>query len=253
MTNTSSGTTSTLTGAWTRLDAVCRRLWEENSTCAVETQAILEEFRGEVARMDAHFAVVDDQRRHEAQEHEERLASMRRHYEMETAGLKKRLELLEKNLDEKEMRIEELLKTLARKEEENLEFHSQVLRMSAASDEVKSKKMDDLYQELIKKEASLDNSWQQRHKTLEMEHKQTQEILAAKQAELTAWDQRRLSEEESLLKRQTDLEIHSQHLVQEYRKKQQEIEDLKMSLQKSVTDLVHQYQARIKGGALPPR
>lgn len=252
MTNITNGPMSTLTDAWTRLEDVCRKLWEENSTSAVETQALLEEFKGEVARMDAHFSVVDEQRRHETQEHEERLASMRRNYEMESTGLKKRLELMEKSLNEKDLRIEELLKTLARKEEENLEFHSQVLRMSAASDEVKSKKMDDFYQELLKKEAALDGSWQQRRKTLEKEHQQVLEVLAAKQAELAAWDQRRLTEEEALLKRQTDLEIHSQHLVQEYRKKQQEIEDLKVSLQKSVADLVHQYQSRVKGGS-PPR
>lgn len=238
-----------LADAWTRLEEVCRRLWEENSPVAVETQAIVEEFKGEVSRIDAQFSLADEHRRHEATEHEEAMALLRRQYEMELAGAKKRVELMEKTLHEKDLRVEDLLKALSRKEDENLEFHSQVLRMSAASDEVKAKKMDEFYQELLKKEAAMDASWQQRHKALENDHHQTKEVLASKQAELDAWSIRRQNEEESLLKRQTDLEIRSQHLIQEYRKKQQEIEDLKASLQKSISDLVRQYQTRLKGDA----
>lgn len=247
MTNMTRKPVTLLTDAWSRLDEVSRRLWEENSPAAVETQAIVEEFKGEVTRMDAQFALADEHSRHEAVEHEEALALMRRQYEMELAGAKKRLDLMEKSLNEKDLRVEELMKVLARKEEENLEFHSQVLRMSAAGDEVKSKKMDDFYQELLKKEAAMDASWQQRHQALEKDHQQAKEVLASKQAEFDSWDMRRQTEEDAFLKKQTDLEIRSQHLVQEYRIKQQEIEDLKASLQKSVTDLVRQYQARLKG------
>lgn len=249
MTNMTRKPMTALADAWSRLEEVCRRLWEENSPVAVETQAIVEEFQGEVSRMDAQFTLADEHRRHEAAAHEEALALLRRQYELELASVKKRLELMEKNLHEKDMHAEDLLKVLARKEEENLEFHSQVLRMSAAGDEVKSKQMDEFYQELLKKEAAMDASWQQRHQALEKDHQQAKELLSSKQGELDAWSIRRQNEEESLIKRQTDLEIRSQHLVQEYRKKQQEIEDLKASLQKSITDLVHQYQARLKGDA----
>ncbi|MEK7383204.1 MAG: hypothetical protein AAB262_07945 [Elusimicrobiota bacterium] len=251
MTSTPRKSLTLLPNAWLRLQEVSRQLWEANSPAAVETQAILEEFKGEVSRIDAQFSLADEHQRHEAAEHEEEIACMRRQFEMELANLKKRLELMEKNLHEKDLYIEEQLKVLARNEDENLAFHSQVLRMSAAGDEVKSKKMDEFYQELLKKEALMEDSWQQRQKALEKDHQQTEEVLASKQAELDAWDKRRHTEEESLLKKQTDLEIRSQHLVQEYRKKQQEIEDLKASLQKSVTDLVRQYQARLKGDAAP--
>jgi hypothetical protein len=253
MTNATRKPMTVLADAWSRLEEVCRRLWEENSPIAVEMQAIVEEFKGEVARMDAQFSLADEHRRHEATEHEEALASLRRQYEMELAGAKKRLELMEKSLHEKDLHIEDSLKVISRKEEENLEFHSQILRMSAAGDEVKSKKMDEFYQELLKKEAAMDASWQQRHQALEKDHQQTKEVLASKQAELDAWNVRRQNEEEALLKKQTDHDIRSQHLVQEYRKKQQEIEDLKASLQKNITDLVHQYQARLKGGDAPSR
>lgn len=236
-----------LNEAWARLEAVCRRLWEENSTSAVEVQAVVEEFKGEVHRLDAHLNSLDELREHDRREREEDLAGMRRQYELELAGLKKRLELHEQAMREKDAHAADLLKTLAHKEEENLEFHSQVLRMSATSDETKSKKMEEFYQELLKKEAALATSWQQRHLTLEKEHQHLESILAARQAELDAWENRRLSEEDALKKRATDLEIKTQQLAQEYRKKQQEIEDLKAGLQTSITDLVRQYQARLRG------
>ncbi|MDE2489931.1 MAG: hypothetical protein KGM24_03740 [Elusimicrobia bacterium] len=243
---------SALVEAWQRLEAVCRRLWEENSPSAVEAQAIFEEFKGEVARADAQSANSAELRAHDLREHEQDLAELRRQYEMELAGLKRRLELHEQTLREKDARVDDLLKTVASKEEQNLEFHAQVLKMSAASDETKAKKMEQFYQDLMKKEESLGDVWQQRHKALEEEHEHLRKILAAKQAELDAWEQRRVTEEESLKKRQTEHELKSQQLASEYRKKQQEIEDLKASLQRSVTELVRQYQARLRGGADAP-
>ena len=238
---------SHLPSAWERLEVVCRRLWDENSPTAVETQAIVEEFKGEVLRVDTHLANLDEVRSNDLRGHEEALAAMRRQYEMELASVKKRLELQEASMRDKDAQMEELLKTLARKEEENLNFHSQVLRMSATSDETKTKKMEEFYQELMKKEAALSDSWQQRQQTLEKEHGHQVKILVARQSELDAWETRRMSEEESLKKRTTDVEIKTQALAQEYRKKQQEIEDLKANLQKSITDIVRQYQARLHG------
>ena len=152
---------------------------------------------------------------------------------------------------EKDARVEALMKTLARKEAENLEAQSHALQMSASSDEAKAKKMEEFYQEMIKKEATQTDSWQQRHVTLEAENDHRQKILAARQSELDAWEQRRINEEESIKKRTTDIELKAQELAQEYRKKQQEIEDLKGSLQRSVTELVRQYQTRLRGSDLP--
>ncbi len=238
---------SALQEAWQRLEVVCRKLWDENSTSAVEAQAVVEEFKGEVHRVDAYFANIDEQREHERREHDEDVSALRSQYEVELTGFKKRLDAQETVLREKESRIEELLKSIARKEEENLEFHSQILRMTAASDESKAKKMEEFYQELLKKEASLQGVWDQRHKALEEEHASVQRMLAAKQAELDAWERRRLADEDTLKKQTTDMEIKSQALAQEYRKKQQEIEDLKTGLQRSITDLVRQYQSRLRG------
>jgi chromosome segregation ATPase len=243
---------SNLTGAWERLESVCAKLWDENSSSAVEVQAVVEEFKGEVHRVDAHLANTEEMRALDLREHEDDLAAMRRHYEIELAGLKKRLELQDNALREKDMRVEELLKTLARKEEENLNFHSQVLRMSASSDEIKTKKMEEFYQELMKTEATQADSWQKRHLTLEQENEHRQKILAVRQTELDAWENRRMGEEEALKKRATDVELKSQQLVQEYRKKQQEIEDMKAELKRNITDLVRQYQSRLRGADPEP-
>ena len=245
-----------LIDAWERLEAVNRKLWDENSSNAVETQAVVEEFKGEVHRIETYLANVEEARAHALREREEDQAAMRRQYEMELASVKKRLELQEASLRDKDARAEDLMRTIARKEEENLNFHSQVLRMSVTSDETKTKKMEEFYQELMKKEAKLAESWQQRHVTLEQEHEHLQKILTTRQSELDAWEQRRVNEEEKLQKRGTDLDIKSQQLAQEYRKKQQEIEDLKASLQRNITELVRQYQARLRGSdslpSVPP-
>ena len=237
-----------LTEAWKRLEAVCRRLWDENSPSAIEAQAIVEEFGALVSRIDAQVANLDERRDHERQKNEENIAALRRQFEIELAGLKKQLELQESALRAKNAHCEELLKTLARKEEENLEFHSQVLRMSVTNDESKNKKMEEFYQDLLEKEAAGAESWQQRHRVLELEHEHRQKIADARQAELDAWEERRRKEEEAFNKRVADVEHKSQQLAQEYRKKQQEIEDLKASLQNSVSALVRQYQERLRAG-----
>jgi len=249
--NTNRKPLATLTSTWERLEALCRRLWDDNSPAAVEAQAVYEEFKGEVHRVETLVANFDELREHDRSEHEEDLAAMRRQYEMEIAGLRKRLELLEKSVAERDARIDGLLLSLAKKEEEALEFHAQVLRMSASSDETKSKKMEEFYEELVKKESAMGDAWEQRRKTLETEHAHLRQIVAAKQTELDAWEQRRVAEEIELKRRATDLELKSQQLAQEYRKKQQDIEDLKKGLQASITDLVHQYQSRLRGEAPP--
>jgi|GEM_PF-1966271 len=237
---------------WKRLEDVCDRLWEENSPTAVAAQAALEEFKGAVHRADAFLSNAVELRAQDLRRHEENLASLRRQYEMEMAGLRKRIEGLEGALREKDASIDGLLKTIAAKEAQNIDFHSQLLRVTAAGDESKAKKMDEFYQDLMRRESSLEDSWQQRHKALDQEHSHFQNILAAKQAQLDAWEERRIAEEEALKKRATDLEIKAQHLFQEYRKKQQEIEELKSGLQNSISELVRQYQGRVKPEAARP-
>src|SRR5437764_893569 len=98
---------SSLSAAWVRLESVCRTLWDENSSSAVEVQAVVEEFKGEVHRVDAVLANHAEMKELELREHEEDLSAMRRHYEIELTGLKKRLELQETAIAAKDTRIEE--------------------------------------------------------------------------------------------------------------------------------------------------
>lgn len=241
-----------LNEAWQRLETVCAKLWDSNSPCAVEAQAVVEEFKGEVHRLDACLANTEERRALDLREHDDDLAALRGQYEIELASLKKRMELMEHALREKEAHAESLLKTLAQKEEENLDFHAQVLRMSASSDETKTKKMEEFYQELMKTETAQADSWQQRHVALEQENDHRQKLIAARQGELDAWEKRVLEQESSVKKRTTEVDLRAQQLAQEYRKKQQEIDDLKASLQRSITDLVRQYQSRLRGADPEP-
>jgi chromosome segregation ATPase len=245
-------TATTLHDAWSRLEKVCQRLWDDNSPCAVEVQAVVEEFKGEMNRVAAYTSSTEALRRELGREREDAMAALRRQYEIETASLKKRLELVENAGRTKDARADELLETLAKKEAENLEFHAQVLKMSADTDKDRAKKMESFYTDLTRKETEREEVWAKREKSLDEEHHKLQQILQAKQAELDAWEQRRIAEEDEIKRRATDVELKSQQLAQEYRKKQQEIEDLKTGLQRSITELVRQYQARVRGGDAPP-
>ena len=205
-----------LSQAWRRLETVCRRLWEENSPAAVETQAILDEFKEDVEQTNALLAVVEERKQLEDRENEERLSTLRRRHEMESNSGKEIREMLENSLRGKDSRIDELAALLARKEKENLELRAQVLNLTAGHDESRNKA---LAEELEKPRKAL-------------------EAMTLKQAELDAREARLQQEENSLLKRGEELDRRSQNLVQEYRKKRREIEDLKDSLQKSLEDLV---------------
>src|SRR5256885_8620191 len=47
-----------LNEVWHRLDLVCRRLWDEDSPSAVGLQALTEEFKGEVHRVEQLLAAT---------------------------------------------------------------------------------------------------------------------------------------------------------------------------------------------------
>jgi chromosome segregation ATPase len=241
-----------LTAIWKRLESVCQRLWDENSSGAVQMQAVLEEFKGEVHRVEAHLDGIGEAQAHAAKSDEETQAAVRRQYEMELANFKKRLELQESALRDKDARTEDLIKTIARKEEEALDFRSQILRASVIDDEAKAGKMEVFYQKLMKAEAALTESWQKRHATLEHEHQELQRILVAWQSEMDVWERRCVGDKESLQNRNTELEIKTQRLAQQYREKRQEIEDLKAGLERNIAELVSRYQSRLRGSnALP--
>lgn len=237
-----------LQAAWKRLETLCTDLWADNSPRAVAAQALLEEYRSEIVRHDAQMMQAADHAAMTEREFSESQAAMRTHYAAELGGLKKRLELLDRLVKDKDGEISDLLARLGEHERKNSETHAQFIKTAAASEEAMAKKMEELYSTLKVKEESLEGIWRKREQSLEEEVNKVREVLHARQAELDAWEKRRVAEEDVLKRRSTDLEIRSQQLQQEYRLKQQEIELLKSSLQRSVTELVHQYQSRLKGG-----
>ena len=237
---------------WKRLEALCTDLWGDSSPRAVAAQALLEEYRGEMARYDAQVVQSKENLAKAGHDHDGATATLRSHYIAEMDGLKKRIDLLERLLKDKGTEIEALLASIAQHEKRNAEFHAQVLKMTAASDEAASQQMEGLYRELKQKEESLADSWSKREASLVEDDRIMRGILSAREAELDAWEKRRIVEEDGLKRTATTLEIKSQQLQQEYRLKQQEIEALKASLQRSVTELVRQYQARLKDEASTP-
>lgn len=241
-----------LQDAWSRLAALSTDLWADNSPRAVAAQALLEEFRSEMVRHDAQVLQAGEHAVKADREHEEALGALRSHYMAEIGGLKKRLELLDRLVKDKDAEISDLLARLSEHERKNSETHAQFIKTAAASEEAMAKKMEELYTSLKAREESLEGSWRKREQSLEEEVAKVREVLSTRQAELDAWEKRRVTEEDALKRRATDLEIRSQQLQQEYRLKQQEIELLKTSLQRSVTELVRQYQSRLKGGLESP-
>ncbi|MDX6768879.1 MAG: hypothetical protein SF051_05055 [Elusimicrobiota bacterium] len=245
-------TEAPLQAAWKRLESLCTDLWADNSPRAVAAQALLEEYRSEMVRHDAQVLQACEGAVKSDREHEESQEALRSHYTAEIAGLKKRLELLDRLVKDKDAEISDLLTRLGEHERKNSEMHAQFIKTAAASEEAMAKKMEELYTSLKAREESLEGSWRKREQSLEEEVAKVREVLATRQAELDAWEKRRVTEEDVLKRRGTDLEIRSQQLQQEYRLKQQEIELLKASLQRSVTELVRQYQSRLKGGLEAP-
>ena len=237
---------------WKRLESLTAGLWTDSSPRAVDAQALLEEFRAEMTRFDSLVTQSSETMATTMREHEQAVASLRAHYTAELDGLKKRIDLLGKTIHDKDAENERLLGVLAEHERRNADFHAQILKTAAESDQAVSHKMEKFYQELRAREAGLEESWVKRGQTLESEAMRTRELLAAKQAELDAWERRRLEEDSALKKRATDLEMKTQKLQEEYRLKQQEIETIKAGIQRSVSELVKQYQSRLKiDGAAP--
>ncbi len=241
-----------LNEAWSRLELLCRRLWDENSPVALGLQAFIEEFGGETHRLE----------------------------QLIQAAQKGLLEQQEK-LARERARADALQAELLSKEEENAEFHHKFLQIEAAHDEERAKKMAAFYEELNKKSLSLEASWESRHKALEEEYsrrgaalqkrreesaeasksrsaelerqysKQDGELAQAHERmmkEMTAWESGNRCKDETILKREKELALRELQLKEEYDRKQSEFQLLKESLQREVAEIVKQYQAKLRNG-----
>ena len=126
---------------WKRFEALCADLWVDSSPRAVTAQSLLEEYRGEMARFDAQVVNANEHLAKTTRVHEEAVAALRSHYSAEMDGLKKRIDLLEHLVKDKDAEISTLLASIAEHEKRNAEFHAQVLKMAAASDEAASQQI----------------------------------------------------------------------------------------------------------------
>ena len=269
---------------WERLQETSRKLWQEDSPVAVSLEAIIEEFRGEVRRVgqaltSSHQALAE-QRESLSKEFSSLYSDKIRELESQIARATTRILNLERTLAGREAEIDSLLKSLADKEAENVKFHDEYLKAASHSDEIQAKKMEAFYQDLKKKEADLEATWDSRKRALEEEYRQQAEALKKKEEaviqeakqriqlsethltqrekelrqfqdrilqEQMAWESKKLKEEEALIHRDEDIKKQNQDLLSEYKLKQAELQHIKEGMQGEIAELVRQYQAKLKG------
>lgn len=264
---------------WDRLDAICQDLWKEDRVGAVPLQAVLEEFRGMVVKADqliiSYQKALHDTRRSISSEMDDTYQERLKHLELRVDQLKHEKTDLEDILSKERAREESLTKKLNYMETENIEFKEKFLQAEMDRDAVRAKKMEELFAELVKKEETLETSWQERHAELEAEHLRKGEELRKKNSEhlegvrrvaqemekayaqseaehTTAHEKVRQemdSRESRCLKWEADLRKKDEassgvarELENEYQKKRRELDKLKAGMQEQVSAMVKQYQ-----------
>jgi len=275
---------------WDRLGEICRKLWEQDSPSAVTLQALIEEFKGEVHRVEqslaAAFKALSEARQSAAKEFEDLYSDRVHGLESQLSRANSRISTLEQTLAGREKDLDAALKDLARKEAENVKFHDEYLKAASHYDEMQAKKMEGFYQELQKKGAEMESLWEGRQKALEAEYRQRAEALQKKHDEAMAevkarvqahegqlaqreaqlkqfqerllqeqssWESRKLADHEGLVKRDEELKKQSQDLAYEYKRKQSELQNIKEGMQREIAEIVRQYQAKVKGQNAPAR
>lgn len=243
-------TTLGLTDIWKRLEPLCRRLWDENSPVAVSLQALAEEFNGEVQRASHLLQACQDTIREQ-----------------------------QKAMAEERARVDSLRKDLLAREAENAEFHDRFLKLEATHDEERSKKMEAFYQDLNKRRAELESSLEARRWAMEDELKERAQALQKKHDELVAslkqrademekqhsaqenelakthsrilqemstWEADTRRRDEALLAREKAMTERERQIKEEYQKKQTELQQIKEGLRAEVTELIKQYQTKLR-------
>ncbi len=241
---------ATLTEVWNRLQTLCRRLWDENSSAAVGLESICEEFAGRIQRFDQMHAAAQE-----------------------------RAALLDRALTQKTEECEGLFDRLRAKEEENTQFHELYLKTEATHDEERAKKMDAFYQEMNKTSAAFERSFETRRAALEGEFEQRVAALQKKHDELADavrrrgaevearvanqeeelskahdrlmqekadWDAKNRRKEEELLRQEKNLGDRQRQLAEEHDKTMLELQNFKEALRAEVSNVVRDYQAKLR-------
>lgn len=207
---------------WGRLDILCRKLWQEDRAVAASLQAVIEEFRGEVARAEqmitAFQQAIQEQRQTLQTElssiHQREVAVIREQLE----GARKQLTPIEEALVAEKRRNQQLMKELGAREATVVEFKDAGLKTEAELVGKYTKMMQELHNEIQQKEKELETYWQGRVKATEeelakekMEYKQKTAQLVNKEQELL--DEHKDKESGLEKKYQGHLEEIKQHAV----------------------------------------
>lgn len=215
-----------LLDVWTRLEALCAGLWSDNSPRAVAAQALLEQYRAEMARRDRDLGRADERLERAERDHELARESLREHHAAETEALLKRLACLESLLADKDASFASLLSARGEQDLKNAQLQADIVSAAAAREKEAARVLEEL----------------------QTGFKARQDTLESRRAELEERQKRCAEQEDALERRSAELNALSLRLREEYRIKQQEIESLKSALQQNVTQLVQEYQSRLDAG-----
>lgn len=191
---------------WNRLTELCARLWKENNSAAVPLQSLLEEFRAEVGVIEQILPEYDKSLRERVSTAEK---NIKKDCELKIAEMDSRLADsavrlagAENKVKEHEKKTVELSGLLDAK---NRELEETKARMPQAEAELNSKytaKMQELYDQISRKEAELAAFWENRHKAVE---EKAQSLEKQYREKINQLDYRAQSYEKELSSRKDEL------------------------------------------------
>lgn len=247
-----------------KLEAVCRKLWDEDRVSAVALQAVSNEVTSGFSRAGEIIASLH----HELQVKE---SVLRNEYDMKLreAGEKLAAALartagVEEEWCRAKLKVNALLKELEAKEEENSGFQEKHLRIEAQKDSERAAHMEKFIEEENAREHERELFWEQRNRELEAEFKRLEHELQTRYRE--ALEEARRSAEETgklLSQKEAKLLEARKQMEEEYRvreaalsergkdyaKKCEEMEALKRNLRAEIGELTREYP---RGGRAGP-
>lgn len=252
---------SNLVGVCEKLEAVCRKVWDEDRVSAVALQAVSNELTEGWRRAEECIAAL----RQELQTRESVIAH---ECELKLGAMQKTLEAAkasaasgEEALQNAKARIETLRGDLEKKNEENAAAKERYLTLEAQKDSERSARMEKFIEEEDAKERERENFWQKCHQTLNTDLKKHESEFEKQRRELLE-ELQRTAEETRKLYLQKELELmEAQKQLQaefqareanmhkrehEYALKYEELEKLKHNLRSEIADLTRQYQPKAK-------
>lgn len=144
---------------WNRLDALCLRLWHEDRIAAVGLQAVIEEYKGEIARAEQMLSglqkALGEQRQTLESSFNQQYQSEKTQWTERHAALERQVKSLEDSLAQERARSEDFRKKLETTERAYSEFKETALKKEAELDTSHSAHLRGLLDEMEKREARM--------------------------------------------------------------------------------------------------